>query len=257
MEAGLIATREAFDPVALKEDAARAKEMMVILKEARKAEDRREKLMRQAKTRSAASKLEKRFTLEREQDARKIRDLSEEREAVLRASLARRRSPAAAAREGRTLDFVKGTTTIKERTTMGSNNLELQFFRDIYAKLDTEQPRRAPPAARRAGGSGFGSASASAPGGGGFGSSRPTQSAVLREKRDLLMRLSDLVVQEHAIVGAPSNRSTYSAYAPQYSRPGSARSVASRATSVASVATVGSRAPPPPARPSRVPRLRM
>ena len=257
MEAGLIATREAFDPVALKEDAARAKEMMVILKEARKAEDRREKLMRQAKTRSAASKLEKRFTLEREQDARKIRDLSEEREAVLRASLARRRSPAAAAREGRTLDFVKGTTTIKERTTMGSNNLELQFFRDIYAKLDTEQPRRAPPAARRAGGSGYGFGSASASGGGGFGSSRPTQSAVLREKRDLLMRLSDLVVQEHSIVGAPSNRSTYSAYAPQYSRPGSARSVASRATSVASVATVGSRAPPPPARPSRVPRLRM
>ena len=227
------------DPTTLKEDAARAKEMVAIISHAKKAEDRREKLMKNAKTPSQVRTLEKRFVVERRQDAQRIRDLSQEREDLLRVSLARHAGAPGKAGPGRTLDFVKGTTTVKERTTMGSNNLELQFFREAYAKLDGPQPRRAPP-------------------GGGRGSAPPRAAApsdALREKRQLLMRLGDLVVEEHAILGAPSNRSTYS-YAPPR-RPGSARSVASRASSVASAATVGSRAPAPGPRPRNVPRLRM
>merc|ERR1712091_152393 len=77
------------DPAALKEDAARAKEMVAIISHAKKAEDRRERLMKNAKTPSQVRTLEKRFVVERRQDAQRIRDLSQEREDLLRVSLAR------------------------------------------------------------------------------------------------------------------------------------------------------------------------
>ena len=63
------------DPAALKEDAARAKEMVAIISHAKKAEDRRERLMKNAKTPSQVRTLEKRFVVERRQDAQRIRDL--------------------------------------------------------------------------------------------------------------------------------------------------------------------------------------
>ena len=123
---------------------------------------------------------------------------------------------------------------------MGSNNLELKFFKDIYGKLDVAQPPRVPYGGRR-------SRAAPPP------RNDPHSSALL-EKRDLLMRLSSLVGEEQRLMAESTSRSSLCSYR---ARPGSARSVASRATSVASAATVGSRAGAPPPRPSRVPRLRL
>ena len=53
-----LAARADVDPVVLREDAARAKEMVAILQAAKKAEDRREKLMAHASTRRERRTLE-------------------------------------------------------------------------------------------------------------------------------------------------------------------------------------------------------
>lgn len=55
-----LAARADVDPVVLREDAARAKEMVAILQAAKKAEDRREKLMAHASTRRERRTLESR-----------------------------------------------------------------------------------------------------------------------------------------------------------------------------------------------------
>ena len=231
------------DQATIREDAARAKELCVIINAAKKAEDRRDKLMSKAKTRTERNVLEKRFQHERRVDAQRIKDLSQEREDMMRVSIARNQPQTSSHGSGKTLTFAPTHRDAKERTMTGSNNLELQFFKDIYGKLDKAQPRRVPN------------------GGGRHAASRqPTtdrSSSHLLEKRDLLMRLQSLVVQEHELIGAPSNRS--SAYTQRYSsmtRPGSARSLASR-SSIASAATVGYKAGAPPPRPLRVPKLRL
>ena len=241
-----LVARQDVDPVTLREDAARAKEMVQVLQAAKKAEDRRNKLMDHATSKRERRTLEKRFAMERKVDVQRITDLSAEREALLAISL--RPAPAPEGpRDGRTLDFATGRPTVKERTMMGSNNLELKFFKDIYGKLDVAQPRRVPAGGRRSSGAvSFARSSA-----------RPdARASALLEKRDLLMRLSSLAGEEMRLLDTNSARS--SAYSYRGPRgPGSAASAASRATSVASAATVMSRAPPNRPPPSRVPRLRL
>ena len=90
-------------PEALAEDRRRAEAMVALVKEMTKGEDRRERLLRRARP-SDQKTLLKRFERERARDAQRIRELSQEREALLRASVReppprrrrrRRRTPAA------------------------------------------------------------------------------------------------------------------------------------------------------------------
>ena len=80
-------------PEALAEDRRRAEAMVALVKEMTKGEDRRERLLRRARP-SDQKTLLKRFERERARDAQRIRELSQEREALLRASV---RDAAAAA----------------------------------------------------------------------------------------------------------------------------------------------------------------
>ena len=97
-------------PEALAEDRRRAEAMVALVKEMTKGEDRRERLLRRARP-SDQKTLLKRFERERARDAQRIRELSQEREALLRASV----RDAAAARRRRRRGTSAATPTTSRR----------------------------------------------------------------------------------------------------------------------------------------------
>ena len=244
-------------PEALAEDRRRAEAMVALVKEMTKGEDRRERLLRRARP-SDQKTLLKRFERERARDAQRIRELSQEREALLRASV---RDAAAAAAPPpardlggdsddeppppRTLDFSRPAAP-KNLMTAQKLAQEKEIIDKFNRLCRPGPPRRAraaaPPASTRR----------TARAGGGATARR---TAALMEKRTLLVRLQGIVEEESALRagGATTRRSTARSVFRTPARPSSARSVAT----TASFATVGSRAGAPPPRPRGVPRLRL
>ena len=249
---------------ALDEDKQRAAAMVRLLKEASRAEDQRERLLRRARP-SDHKTLIKRFKRERARDAQRIHEMSQEREAILRASVREHRAAAAApppARDdsddsdderprARTLDFARPHHEPDPKLMTAQKLAQQKEIIEKFNKLGRPAPRarasaRAPPPAstRRSAG--------------------PTarRTAALVEKRTLLVRLQGIVNEEQALRGggATTRRSTARSFTarsfrtPHAPRPSSARSVATNA----SYATVGSRAGPPPRpRGIRIPQLRL
>ena len=245
-------------PEALAEDRRRAEAMVALVKEMTKGEDRRERLLRRARP-SDQKTLLKRFERERARDAQRIRELSQEREALLRASV---RDAAAAAAPPpardlggdsddeppppRTLDFSRPAGAPKNLMAAQKLAQEKEIIDKFNRLCRPGPPRRAraaaPPASTRR----------TARAGGGATARR---TAALMEKRTLLVRLQGIVEEESALRagGATTRRSTARSVFRTPARPSSARSVAT----TASFATVGSRAGAPPPRPRGVPRLRL
>lgn len=248
---------------ALDEDKQRAAAMVKLLKEASRAEDQRERLLRRARP-SDQKTLIRRFKRERARDAQRIHEMSQEREAILRVAVREHRAAAAPflpPREdsddsddgrprARTLDFARPRHE-PDPTLMTAQKLAQQ--KEIIEKfnklgrpaLRARASARAPPALTRR-------------------SAGPTarRTAALVEKRTLLVRLQGIVNEEQALRGggATTRRSTARSFTarsfrtPHAPRPSSARSVATNA----SYATVGSRAGPPPRpRGIRIPQLRL
>jgi hypothetical protein len=256
---------------ALDEDKQRAAAMVRLLKEASRAEDQRERLLRRARPNDHKT-LIRRFKRERARDAQRIHEISQEREAILRASVREHRAAAApfspprddsddsddGRPRARTLDFARPRHE-PDPTLMTAQKLAQQ--KEIIEKfnklgrpaLRAQASARAPPAStRRAGGATGRSA----------GGPTARRTAALVEKRTLLVRLQGIVNEEQALRGggATTRRSTARSFTarsfrtPHAPRPSSARSVATNA----SYATVGSRAGPPPRpRGIRIPQLRL
>ena len=135
-------------PEALAEDRRRAEAMVALVKEMTKGEDRRERLLRRARP-SDQKTLLKRFERERARDAQRIRELSQEREALLRASVREHAAAADFAKTGsglQYLDIKEGTGATPEpgQTVQVHYNGWLDDFGDAGRKFDSSLDRGRP-----------------------------------------------------------------------------------------------------------------